>query len=38
MRTVINAAIIQDKKILLVKKKETWILPGGKPDGGESDL
>src|SRR3989344_6715594 len=38
MRTVINAAIIQDKKILLVKKKETWILPGGKPKLGESDL
>ena len=38
MRTAINAAIIQDKKLLLVKKNETWILPGGKPELGEEDL
>lgn len=38
MRKAINAVIIKDKEILLVKKKETWILPGGKPDSGESDL
>lgn len=30
MRTAINAAIIRDEKILLVKKKKVWILPGGK--------
>ena len=38
MRVAINAAIINSCKILLVKKKETWILPGGKPGKGESDL
>lgn len=32
MRTAISAAIIRNKKILLVEKKETWILPGGKPE------
>ena len=29
MRIAINAAIIQDGKLLLVRKKKTWILPGG---------
>ena len=38
MRTAINAAIIQDNKLLLVRKKLTWILPGGKPEMGENDL
>lgn len=38
MRTAISAAIIQNKKILLVKKKNTWILPGGKPEDNENDL
>ncbi len=38
MRRVISAVIIEDKKILLVRKKETWILPGGKPEPGESDI
>lgn len=38
MKTAINAAIIKDRKILLVKKKEIWILPGGKPQEGESDI
>ena len=38
MRTAINAAIIKDKKLLLVRKKNTWILPGGKPESGENDL
>lgn len=37
MKVAIAAAIIQDEAILLVKKKETWILPGGKPESGESD-
>src|SRR3989344_4604707 len=37
MRKAINAAIIRNKEILLVLKKETWILPGGKPEGGEED-
>ena len=38
MRTAISAAIIQNQKLLLVRKKETWILPGGKPEIGETDL
>jgi 8-oxo-dGTP diphosphatase len=38
MRKVICAAIIKDKKILLVRKKETWIMPGGKPQENENDL
>lgn len=42
MRTAICAAIIQERrkerKILLVKKRTYWILPGGKPNGGEGDL
>ncbi|MBD3249400.1 NUDIX domain-containing protein [Candidatus Woesearchaeota archaeon] len=38
MRTAINAAIIQDDKLLLVRKRSTWILPGGKPEIGENDL
>jgi len=38
MRTAINAAIIQDGRILLVRKKQSWILPGGKPNPNESDL
>jgi 8-oxo-dGTP pyrophosphatase MutT (NUDIX family) len=38
MRKVINAAIIDDKKILLVRKGIYWILPGGKLEGDESDL
>ncbi len=38
MRKVVSVAVIRDKKILLVKKKETWILPGGKPEEGERDI
>ncbi len=37
MRRVINAAIIKDNKILVCRKKRTWILPGGKPEEYESD-
>lgn len=37
MRIAINAAVIQNYKLLLVRKKETWILPGGKPEN-ENDL
>jgi len=36
MREVISTAIIHDNRILLVRKKQTWILPGGKPEGEES--
>lgn len=38
LRQVIGAAIIEQRKILLVKKKDVWILPGGKPESGEDDL
>ncbi|MEK6826455.1 MAG: NUDIX domain-containing protein [Nanoarchaeota archaeon] len=38
MRKVVVAAVIEDKKILLVRKRETWIIPGGKPESGEGDL
>ena len=38
MRTAITAAIIKDEKLLVVKKNETWIMPGGKPELNESDL
>ena len=38
MRRVIGAIIIENNKILLVRKKETWIFPGGKPEPGESEL
>ncbi len=38
MRITIGGAVIEYEKILLVKKKSTWILPGGKPEEGESDL
>lgn len=37
MRTAICIATIREGKILLVKKKNTWILPGGKPENDESD-
>lgn len=40
MRKGNYAAIIEHGEILLVKKKETWILPGGKPisNSNETDL
>jgi len=38
MREAIGAAIIEGGKILLVKKKNSWILPGGKANFGESDI
>ena len=37
MRKAINLAVIDDNKLLLVRKRKTWILPGGKPEGNESD-
>ena len=37
-RKVISAAIIYDKRILVVKKRHSWILPGGKPERNESAL
>jgi len=38
MRVAICIVVIQNGRILLCKKKETWILPGGKPEVGESDI
>ncbi|MBU3958115.1 MAG: NUDIX domain-containing protein [Nanoarchaeota archaeon] len=38
MRTAIGAAIIDEEKILLVRKRQSWILPGGKPKPDESDI
>lgn len=38
MRKEICAAIIQHGYILLVRKKEIWVLPGGKPKTGEVDI
>ncbi len=38
MRIAIGAAIINGGKILLVRKKQSWILPGGKLEPGESDI
>ena len=38
MRTAINAIVIQDSSLLVVRKKFSWILPGGKPEKGEGDL
>lgn len=38
MRATINAICINEGKLLLVKKKKVWILPGGKPYNSESDI
>lgn len=38
MRTVIAMVAIQDGSVLLVRKFETWIFPGGKPETGESNI
>ncbi len=38
MRTAISAVVIRRKKILLVRKNKTWILPGDKPQDSESDI
>jgi 8-oxo-dGTP diphosphatase len=38
MRKAICVVVIENGCILLVQKHETWILPGGKPEDGESDI
>jgi len=38
LRRAIGAAIISEGGLLLARKKQTWILPGGKPEEGESDI
>jgi len=35
MKTVIDGVCIRENRILLVKKKDTWILPGGKIEVSE---
>ncbi len=37
MRKAISAIIIQNRDYLLVRKKDNYIFPGGKPEPGESD-
>ncbi len=37
MRKVVDLAVIENRRILLVKKNLAWLLPGGKPMSGESD-
>ena len=38
MRKAINAVIMIKNRLLLFKKDLVWILPGGKPREGESDV
>ncbi|MCK4647599.1 NUDIX domain-containing protein [Candidatus Pacearchaeota archaeon] len=38
MRKAVRGLAIRDGKVLLVRKNETWILPGGKPEKRESDI
>lgn len=38
MMTAINLAAIDGNSLLLVRKRNFWILPGGKPEKGESHL
>jgi len=38
MKRAINLADINQDGLLIVKNKNVWILPGGKPEKGESDL
>lgn len=38
MHTVINIACIRRGGLLLVFKRDVWILPGGKIEGDESDM
>jgi len=38
MKKAISVVIIKNSRILLVRKKKIWILPGGKPRVGEADI
>jgi len=38
MRKVVCVVVIDEGRILLVRKGDFWILPGGKPETGENDL
>lgn len=38
LKRAISVAVISGNKILLARKKQVWILPGGKPEKDESDI
>lgn len=38
MKVAINAVIIQKGKLLMVRKNDSWFLPGGKVEKNEKDL
>lgn len=38
MRKAVNALILINERLLLFRKNLVWILPGGKPKEGESDI
>ena len=38
MRVAIGAIVIRENSLLLVRKRNSWILPGGKIEDGEGDL
>ncbi|MBS3070929.1 NUDIX domain-containing protein [Candidatus Pacearchaeota archaeon] len=38
MNKAIRLVVIEDKKLLLVRKRDSWILPGGKPNEDEGGL
>jgi 8-oxo-dGTP pyrophosphatase MutT (NUDIX family) len=38
MRKAVSLALINNRKLLVVRKNLTWILPGGKPEEGETDI
>lgn len=39
MKRVINGIVLEsNRKIFLVQKRDHWIVPGGKPNEGETDL
>lgn len=38
MIITIAGIVLDDKKLLVVKKRDAWIFPGGKPEDGESDI
>lgn len=38
MKTLVSAAVIEDGKLLIVKKRDEWMIPVSKPRKNESDL
>ena len=38
MKKVIDLIFLKDNGVLFVKKKDFWILPGGKLEYGEKDI